>query len=141
MVADEPGPPVINVHADESGKSQRFLVVGSVWVVDIGREWRVTFALRDWKKQAGVEGEFKFNELNKTKKEHAIAFVKKAMEYSDILGLKACVLDKEGLKRKSTEEVVYRLYYELAMTGMEHEISAGRVVLPRSLAILKDTDA
>jgi len=139
MVADKPGPPVLSVNADESGKSQRFLVVGSVWILDISKAWRVVLALRDWKKQAGIEAEFKFAELNKTKKEYAIAFVKKAMEYSDIMGLKACVLDKQGMKG-TTEEVVYRLYYELAMTGVEHEIGVGRVVLPRSLAIVKDAD-
>ena len=42
---DKPGPPVLSVHADESGKNQRYLVVGSVWVVDIAREWRVVEAL------------------------------------------------------------------------------------------------
>ncbi len=140
MVADKPGPPVLSVHADESGKNkQRYLVVGSVWILDISKEWRVMLALREWKKQVGIDGEFKFAELNKNKRDQAIAFVKKAMEYSDIMGLKACVLDREGL-RGSVEETVYRLYYELAMTGVEHEVGVGRVVLPRSLAIVKDAD-
>jgi hypothetical protein len=139
MGADKPGPPVLTVYADESGKSQHYLVVGSVWILDISKAWRVVFDLRQWQKEAGIEGEFKFAELNKTKKEQAIAFVKKAMEYSQVMGLKACVLDKLGLKAK-TEEVVSRLYYELAMTGVEHEIEVGRVVLPRSLAIVKDAD-
>ncbi len=33
----------------------------------------------------------------------------------------------------ATEDMLYRLHYELAMTGMEHGIHAGRVVLPRWL--------
>jgi hypothetical protein len=48
VVSDKPGPPVLSVHADESGKTQRFLVVGSVWVIDVAREWRVVAALREW---------------------------------------------------------------------------------------------
>ncbi len=46
-----------------------------------------------------------------------------------------------GSAPEELEEQVYRLYYELAMTGIEHEIAAGRVVLPRWLHIVKDADA
>ncbi len=123
----------------ESGKSQRYLVVGSVWVLDIAKQWRVVEALRDWKKKAGIAWEFKFAELNRDKKEQAVAFVKKTMEHSDVMGLKACILDKQGLKR-GAEDTVYHLYYELAMTGVEHEIAAGRVLLPRWLSLVKDAD-
>jgi len=140
IVADKPGPPVLSVHADESGKNQRFMVVGSVWVVDVGREWRAVEALRQWERDAGITGEFKFADLTKDKLPLAIDFVKKAMEHSELLGFKACVLDTQKVKRMAKEEVLYGLYYELAMSGMDHEITAGRVVLPRWLYLVKDAD-
>ncbi len=139
MVADKPGPPVIAIHADESGKSQRYLVVGSVWISDIGKQWRVAEALREWKRANGIGYELKFAELNRDKLKQAVAFVKKALDHSDVMGLKACVLDTKGLKGKP-EDVLYRLYYELAMVGIEHEIAVGRVLLPRWLSIVKDAD-
>ncbi len=140
IVADKPGPPVLSVHADESGKNRRFMVVGSVWVVDVGREWRAVEALRQWERDAGITGEFKFADLTKDKLPLAIDFVKKAMEHSELLGFKACVLDTQKVKRMAKEEVLYGLYYELAMSGMDHEITAGRVVLPRWLYLVKDAD-
>jgi hypothetical protein len=141
MVADKPGPPVLSVHADESGKApNQFLVVGSVWVVDVGKMWRVVEALREWKRGAGITWEFKFSDLTKAKLVPAIAFVKTAMEHSDLIGLKACVLDRSAVTGMAKEDVLYRLYYELAMTGMEHEVAAGRVLLPRWFHIVKDAD-
>ncbi len=71
---------------------------------------------------------------------YAVEFVKKAMEHSDLMGLKACVLDTWAVKGLAKEEVLYRLYYELAMSGMEHEVAVGRVLLPRWLYIVKDAD-
>src|SRR5947208_11628679 len=39
-VADKPGPPAISVYSDESGKTQPFLIVGSIWIVDPAKTWR-----------------------------------------------------------------------------------------------------
>jgi len=137
---DKPGPPVISVHADESGKSQPFLVVGSVWG-NLGPRWRVVRALQDWKRDIGMTGEFKFTELSKGEKlGRAQAFVKKAMEHADVIRLKACVLETKGLSG-GPETQLFQLYYELAMTGVEHEIRVKRVELPRVLHIVKDADA
>jgi hypothetical protein len=140
VVADKPGPPVLSIHADESGKNQRFLVVGSVWMVDVGKEWRVVDALREWRREASISWELKFAELTKQRLKDAVEFVKKAMEHSDLMGLKACVLDTSAVKGLAKEDVLYRLYYELAMSGIEHEVTAGRVLLPRWLYIVKDAD-
>lgn len=140
VVADKPGPPVLSVLADESGKTQDYLVVGSVWGVDVSRLWRVAKALGDWKREAGIKWEFKFSELTKAKLAPTVEFVKKAMEHSELIGLKACVVDTRTVKGMADEERLYRLYYELVMTGMEHELQAGRVVLPRWLHIVKDAD-
>jgi hypothetical protein len=143
VVADKPGPPVLAVYADESSKTKhRYLVVASVWGLDIGRVWRVINDLDEWKRKAGVTGEFKFSELSKGKKlERAQSFVKKAVEHSALIGLKACVLDTEAASGLNGEERLYRLFYELVMAGVDHEIAAGRAVLPRQLHIVKDADA
>lgn len=141
VVADKPGPPVLSVHADESGKQQHYLVIGSVWIIDVSRMWRVANTLREFKAKAEIKYEFKFSDLTKAKLDPAKNFVLEAMKHSDLIGLKACVLDTSAVKGMATEDMLYRLYYELAMTGMKHEIDAGRVVLPRWLHIVKDQDA
>ena len=141
VVADKPGPPIVAVHADESGKKpHRFLVVGSVWVLNIAMQPRLAQALRNWKTEQQVTWELKFNELTKGKLSSAIEYVKTAMAHSDVMSLKACVLDTTSVKGLGHEDVLYRLYYELAMSGMEHEIGVGRVVLPRWLSLVKDAD-
>lgn len=75
--------------------------------------------------------EFKFSELSKGKLERAQTFVKKAMEHSHLISLKACVLDVQAASEVSRERRLYQLYYELKMAGTEHELTAGRMVLPR----------
>jgi hypothetical protein len=140
--ADKPGPPVLSIYADESSKTQgRYLVIGSVWGLDVARIWRVVRELEDWKRQESITGEFKFSELTTGRLPRAQAFVKKAMEYSALIGLKACVLDTYAVPGLKGEERLYRLYYELAVGGLEHEIDCGRVVLPRWLHLVKDEDA
>jgi hypothetical protein len=143
VVADQPGPPVLSIYADESSKTKhRFVVIGSVWAIDISREWRVARALDEWKRRAGVTWEFKFAELSKGQRlESAQTFVKAAMDHSGLIGLKACVLDTQTAPDLNGEERLFRLYYELAMTGVEHEVKVGRVTLPRGLHIVKDADA
>ena len=141
-LADKPGPPVLSIWADESSKTQgRFLVIGSVWGLDVARMWRVVRELQEWKREQGITGEFKFNELTTGRLARAQAFVKKAMEYSALISLKACVLDTLAATGLKGEERLYRLYYELAVSGLEHEIGVGRVVLPRWLHFVKDADA
>lgn len=129
MVAAKPGPPVLSVYADESSKTKhRCLVVGSVWSTDVGRLWRVALALQDWKREQGITWDFKLSELSKGKLEHAKAFVRKAMELSDLIRLKICVLDTEAAPDLRGEERLYRLYYELLLAGIEHEVTSGRVL-------------
>ncbi len=140
--AEKPGPPVLSIYADESSKTQgRFLVIGSVWGLEVARMWRVVRELEEWKRQQGITGEFKFNELTSGRLARAQAFVEKAMEHSALIGLKACVLDTHAASALKGEERLYRLYYELAVSGLEHEIGRRRVVLPRWLHLVKDEDA
>jgi hypothetical protein len=142
VVADKPGPPVVSIFADESSQTKhRFMVIGSVWGLDVSRLWRVVRELEEWKRSQRIAWEFKFSELSHQKVAPAEAFVKAAMEHSGLIGLKACVVDTHAASSVSGEERLYRLYYELAMTGMDHEIKAGRVALPRGLHLVKDASA
>ncbi len=137
IVADRPGPPAISVHADESGQGKRFLVVGSVWVLDVSQEWRLVVSLRDWKRGRGIKSEFKFSELSRANIEGAQDFIKTALG-TGMLGLKACVVDTSKLKGRSIDDALYQLYYELIMHGVEHEERSGRVTLPRIVSLVKD---
>lgn len=140
MAADQPGPPMIAIHSDESGKTDRYLVVGSLWILDVVREAPLLRRLLDWKTRKGIAREFKFASLTRANLADAIEFVQTALVDSDTMGFKAWVVDQEQLKGWSVEDTVYRLYYELAMRGIEHEVMRGRVTLPRILALVKDAD-
>jgi hypothetical protein len=131
IAAAEPDLRTVSVHADESGKGQRFLVVASVWSVDISQEWRIPLALQAWCREHQVKKEFKFTDLTGQKITAAAkGFVQRAMEFSNIISLKACVLDTSKAKGWSLEEALFRLYYELAISGMKHEVDRGRVTWP-----------
>jgi hypothetical protein len=138
MRADKPDAPVISVYADESGRSDPFLVVGSVWSLDIQRQWRISRGLEEWKRSHGVERELKFGKLTRANVVQAVDFVSEAMKHSELVGLKACTVQRSKVIGKSEEELLYRLYYELVMAGIEHEVKVGRVTLPRWIALVKD---
>ena len=141
MRSDKPDVPVISIYADESGRSDQYLVVGSVWSLDIQRQWRISRGLEEWKRSRGVERELKFAKLSRANITQAIEFVTEALKHSELVGLKACTVQRSKVIGKSEEELLYRLYYELVMSGIEHEVGVGRVTLPRWLALVKDEGA
>ena len=109
MVADQPGPPMIAVHSDESGKSDRYLVVGSLWIVDVVRETGIFRRLLEWKNERNIRREFKFAELTKANLAETIEFLETALADADAMGFKACVVDRQRLKKWSVEETVSTL--------------------------------
>ncbi|HTK72551.1 MAG TPA: hypothetical protein VL331_08655 [Croceibacterium sp.] len=46
MVLAKPGPPLISIYSDESGKAERYLVVGSAWTTSIARIYLIEQDLR-----------------------------------------------------------------------------------------------
>ena len=61
---EKPTYPVISVYADESGKAEPYLVVGSVWILDSFSNVTLYNAVNDVRQRHGYHNEFHFKHVN-----------------------------------------------------------------------------
>lgn len=64
QVEDKPKESVVSIFCDESGKSQRYNVVGSLWINDGYRMFQVFKELSKWKSDENVTKELHFTNLS-----------------------------------------------------------------------------
>lgn len=139
VTQDKPGQPYVHVYADESGKTQDHVVVGSVWANDSFGTARMWHDLVEWCKDKGIESEFHFKSLSKKDLENAKAFFSEVLGYSHFLSFKAITVNQRGMSRP-LDEIIVELYRQLLIQGFEHEFARDRLRPPRFVQIWKDAD-
>ena len=132
--------PTISVYSDESGKDGNYTVIGTIWFYNANRTVELDNVLRQWKEVTpDCPDEFKFNELTYGILPLAKEFFSLAVQQTDTIGFKAVAIEA-GDAQLNHDELVYRLYYETMMRGMEFETSRSRFRLPRVVFLYKDED-
>lgn len=136
--AQQPDLPIFAVYADESGKTQEHLLVGSMWFPYAEELGSLTLAIQDLKRRRGFKGELHFKEINASKlpfyKELVGLLGRKASTYS----FKAVSVERRGVG--NVANALRDLYFVLLVVGIKHEVDSGRAVLPRKLQLLKDAE-
>src|SRR5690606_10545794 len=61
------GLPMYSIYIDETGKTQEYLSVGSLWIIDGFRSFEATRKLQDWVNTKNIDYEFHFAEVNQNK--------------------------------------------------------------------------
>ncbi len=140
QVQNQPDIPLTSIFCDESGKTQEYLVIGSVWINDPYRVFKIYQSLMSWKQEQNIEYEFHFSDLNKAKVKTAIEFVKCVISEADVLGFKAFIVAKSDIGKLSIEDAIYKLHYQLVIQGLEHELNSKRIDRPRLISLTKDKD-
>jgi hypothetical protein len=131
--------PVYSVFVDETGKNQKYLGVGSLWVVDSGvSTLTATRELNDWKKVNNINYEFHFAELTKHKVEKYKQFFLKFLALNSTIGFKAIIIDNIGFANLSS--AITDLTFHLIHKGILHENNTNRAPLPRILQVWLDED-
>jgi hypothetical protein len=130
--------PLTTVFADESGKTGKALIVGSVWIVHPPEHAVLYRKIGAWKKDHSFEGEFHFADLNRNNVDTYCDFVDFVAENSAVLGFKAISLERRGLG--NVDSAISKLYYLLLVAGIEHEDKTSRAPLPRTLSLWKDLE-
>lgn len=146
-LATKPSVPSLYVYADESGKTggEKFALVGSLWIPDTVRARNLNFHLKDWSKKKSegeirVPSEFHFTEMKRMQLEIYKEFFNEVLSFSDIFSFKIVAANKSKIRDKSLDETIFSLYYQLIHLGVEHEVSSGRMGLPRDVYYYKDED-
>ncbi len=127
------------VFIDETGKTQDYLSVGSLWMLNYGRSVITrTDDLKEWKSKHNVNFEFHFTEASKSKVPLYVEFFSLFLSKFPEVGFKLIVASNKGLSDKS--KAITDLTYHLVSKGIDHEHSSGRAPLPRVLNVWLDED-
>lgn len=130
--------PMYSVYLDETGKTQDYLSVGSLWVFDGFQSFKSSQAIKKWKEDSNIEFEFHFAEVRghklKTFKEFFLMFLK----LNPTVSFKTIVVDRKGIKQ--INQAITDLTFHLINKGINHENITGRAPLPRLLQVWLDKE-
>ncbi len=129
-----------SVYIDETGKTQDYLSVGSLWILkfDIVAVTTATLQLKKWVTEKQIDFEFHFNALTKNRLPLYKEFFVKFLTMFPETGFKLIVLNNKGFRDK--EKAITDLTYHLIIKGIEHENGTGRAPLPRVLQLWLDEE-
>jgi hypothetical protein len=127
------------VYIDETGKTQDYLSVGSIWLLKYGYSIIEShFELNKWKKEKGISFEFHFTELSKHKIDYYKEFFLKFLSLHPDIGFKLIVVNNKGHNDKNA--AITDLTYHLLTKGVIHEDTTRRAPLPRVLQVWLDEE-
>ncbi|KIO48543.1 hypothetical protein SQ11_12300 [Nitrosospira sp. NpAV] len=129
---------IISIFADETGKNGDFVIVAAVWVLSGYSVFKVTQAIDLWKKQSPwVKQEIHFSSLSNNDLPPLKDYLNVIQENREFLSFKIIAIEKSKTNRK-IEDIVIRLYEHMLVHGAQHEVSSGRVDLPRDIELTID---
>ncbi len=132
--------PLVKVFADETGKTGRYVMVAAVWVLSGYARFRLTKAIDEWRIASGFgRREMHFSSLGKADSNHLEDFLGIVARHSEFLSFKVIGIERAKTRRPITE-LVARLHEYMIKRGVEHELSTGRITLPRTLEFTIDEE-
>lgn len=139
-VEDKPmGLGVYSVYIDETGKTQDYLSVGSLWVSEIGSSFILSHLdMNQWKKRRNIDFEFHFSQLSRIRIEDYKSFFITFLSLYPAVSFKLIVVNNKGFA--DTNKAITDLTYHLIKKGIDHENTTGRASLPRMLQVWIDEE-
>lgn len=131
---------VVHIFADETGKTQEFVIVAAVWVLTGRAIFSVTQAITEWqKKSLWANREAHFARFGKNDLETLSNYLGVIQENREFLSFKVIAVERAKTKR-SIEDVVVKLHEHMLIKGAEHEVSSNRIDLPRAIELSVDEE-
>lgn len=130
--------PFCSVYLDESGKDDEYLIVGSLWLLNLQRNITALGEMIKWKLDNKIKYEFHYVDIGKGNLEAYKAFFTKFTNVNAAISFKAIVMKRAGQAdiQRALENMAYHLIYK----GILHEDSTGRACLPRNISIYFDRE-
>jgi hypothetical protein len=129
---------VFAVYADESGKTQEYLVVGSVWFLYGPETATMVQEIEACRKRRAFDGELHFKKISKLNLPMYKEVADILAARSSTVSFKAISVERKGIAK--VNDALTDLYYLLLVNGVEHEHDTGRGSLPRMLQLWKDAE-
>ncbi len=128
--------PFYTVYIDETGKTQQYLSIGSLWLNDASETMFSSFKLKDWIKQRNIEFEFHFKDAKSHRLDLYKAFFLEFLTLFPSAGFKVIVINRNGLNNSAITDLTFHLLND----GIKHENKSGRAPLPRELQVYLDNE-
>jgi len=135
-------PPVKKVHifADETGKTHRYVMVASVWVLNGRAVFAISKAIAEWKAKSVWENrEIHFAKFGKSDYETLKSYLAVILENREYLGFKYIAVERSKTNRP-IEETILKLHELMLARGAAHELESGRIDLPREMEVTVDEE-
>ena len=129
---------LVNVYADETGKTQDFVIVSSVWVLTGRAVYTVTQAIIKWQENSRwAKREVHFAKFGKKDLDTLKEYLGVILQNREYLSFKSIAVERSRTKR-SIESVVEKLHEHMLLRGAEHEIKSNRIDLPQKIEVTLD---
>jgi hypothetical protein len=128
--------PVFAVYADESGKTQENLIVGTIWVLHGPESLRLVRELTEWRTESGFRDELHFADINAGNLERHKEAIRIVMRNAVAVSFKAGVVERRGAG--PVQQAVAAAFYHTIAGGIDHEHASARAPLPRTFQLWKD---
>lgn len=141
QIAMKPDPTKqITLYCDESGKTDKYILVGSMWVAEYDRIMMIKDVIYKFKQDNQIDYEFHFSKVGPGHKDMYLKFFTEVLRKVDNISFKAIVVERSTIKGKSVEDIIIDLYTLLVEYGIEYDKENFRIQLPRRIHIYKDKD-
>jgi hypothetical protein len=131
---------VVTVFADETGKTQEFVIVAAVWVLRSPAVYSITGAIMNWKdKSPWASREIHFAKFGKADFNTLKDYLGVILINREFLSFKVIAIERSKTQRP-IEEVIQKLHEHMLLRGVEHEIEQGRFDLPREVGMTLDEE-
>jgi hypothetical protein len=131
--------PLYSVYIDETGKNDKYLIIGSLWIIDGGfLSYKTNLALAEWTKMENINFEFHFTQVSKHKLQSYKEFFIKFLTLNPTIGFKAIMVQNQGFQELTRP--ITDLTFHLIHKGIQHEDETGRAPLPRVLQVWLDDE-
>ena len=130
--------PLYSIYIDETGKTQDYLSIGSLWIVDGRKSFDASMRLNEWIEKNKINYEFHFSEVSKHKLEKFKEFFLLFLKLNPTAGFKTIILNKKGLK--NINGAITDMTFHIINKGISHENETGRAPLPRLLQVWLDEE-
>lgn len=146
QIANKPSMPILSIYADETGKNDQYVIVGSIWILDERSHGILTTRLASWvldnTETERFPKEFHFRDVDNRGNdlEYYKTFFDLFMGNSEMVSFKAIAVNKQKLNRVSIKDLLKSLYIQLIRSGLEHEKLTNRIAAPKQISYTKDDE-
>ena len=131
---------VVSIFSDETGKTSEFVIVAAVWVLTGRAVFNLALAIQEWQQNsAWSKREVHFAKFGKNDFKALGEYLKVIQDNREFLSFKVIAMER-AKTRRNIEEIVQKLHEHMLIRGAEHEVSSGRIDLPRNIEVTIDEE-